>query len=226
MVPKFKYPWLVTLQDKQNHICGGTLINPTTILTAAQCSQLREIKDLTAEAHRHKISLPLNQENGFKFTVKEIIAHPGYLERTGDNDIAIWKVELVAGDAAQLPSAMVEFDDGSLSVRNTSLQIAGWGSLWEGGPIPPMMLEAQVNVVSHRKCVKHYPKLHASSICAGRYETGACQGDTGGPLFSPRENEKVILVGIASYGVECGETNYPGVYTRVNAMSEWITTLM
>lgn len=57
--------------------------------------------------------------------------------------------------------------------------------------------------------------------------TDTCQGDSGGPLIcdnldsSGRGVAKAILVGLTSFGEECGGQK-PGVYTRVSAYSDWI----
>lgn len=56
--PPFKYPWLVTLQEKNIHFCGGSLLDSSTVLTAAHCSTgiTDEIMlNLTVLAHRHDL---------------------------------------------------------------------------------------------------------------------------------------------------------------------------
>lgn len=222
MFPRFKYPWLVSLQVEGQHVCGGTLINPTTIVTAAHCSQYPSTEFLSVVAHRNAMFLPAKAENALTFAVKHIIVHPNYAAIRTKYDAAIWEVELIDGDISQIPARVVQFDKGSHSVDNTTLRIAGWGTLWEGGPASPMMMETKVDVVSNEICVSQYRDLHSSSICAGRVGKDSCQGDSGGPLFATRQDGKVILVGITSYGQGCADPNYTGVYTRITSISAWI----
>jgi Trypsin len=54
--PAFSYPWLASLQQDGNHICGGTMINPTTLITAVHCSFKNRIKRLSVHLHRHDLS--------------------------------------------------------------------------------------------------------------------------------------------------------------------------
>ena len=66
-------------------------------------------------------------------------------------------------------------------------------------------------------------------FCAG-YTDGTprdtCQGDSGGPLFVHcSEDDSIVLVGIASWGYGCAASVTPGIYTKVKAYADWVTSV-
>jgi trypsin len=226
-VPKFQYPWLVSLETSNFHICGGTLLDANNVLTAAHCGVgERPSPSLTAVAHRHDLTSDVDAENSVVFEVKRIINHPQYDSKTNAFDAAIWKIQVVSGDLKTLSGAIgaVEIDDGSLGFKsNTTLTIAGWGDTLENGPSSQVLLEAQVDIVDSKDCKKAYDYLDASSLCAAAPGKDTCQGDSGGPLFKPSGKKgKVTLVGITSFGDGCANAKYPGAYARTSSIIDWI----
>lgn len=81
---------------------------------------------------------------------------------------------------------------------------------------------AEVPVVNQEACGQAYESFGGITdrmICAGHTEGGkdACQGDSGGPLVAEGK-----LIGIVSWGYGCARPNYPGVYSRVAVVRDWI----
>merc|ERR1712158_244988 len=60
-----------------------------------------------------------------------------------------------------------------------------------------------------------------SMLCAGKKGKDSCSGDCGGPFVTP-EGDHWTQIGVVSWGIGCGKQHYPGVYTRVSKMMEWI----
>jgi len=55
--------------------------------------------------------------------------------------------------------------------------------------------------------------------------TDTCQGDSGGPLFlMNKTTNQIILVGVTSWGIDCGVPHQPGVYTRISAMLSFLSS--
>ena len=90
----------------------------------------------------------------------------------------------------------------------------------------------RVPTITNADCSNDYKDYHIpvteSMICAGYQGVGgkdACQGDSGGPLIC-NSNGNPVLVGVVSWGQGCGEQQYPGVYTRVTPILDWIQEKM
>jgi trypsin len=106
---------------------------------------------------------------------------------------------------------------GNLSV------VSGWGRLSSGGAIPSQLQAVEVDIISSTACNSSYADyggITENMICAGVPGGGkdACQGDSGGPLVVGDE-----LVGIVSWGVGCALPDYPGVYSNVATLKDFIT---
>lgn len=48
------------------------------------------------------------------------------------------------------------------------------------------------------------------------------QGDSGGPLVIARDENIWYVIGIVSWGMDCGKENKPGIYTKVTLYRDWI----
>lgn len=85
-----------------------------------------------------------------------------------------------------------------------------------------ILQSVNVTIIDDKECKKIYEtKLTESMFCAGDVITGgydACIGDSGSPLVY----QESILIGIVSWGIDCGDRNFPGVYTDVRKFRSWI----
>lgn len=218
--PKFKYPWIVSLQYQKDHSCGGTLYDQSTVITAAHCV-IGKTSDWTASVHRHDLEKSLTQEEGNTYNVTKRITHPKY--NTNDdngNDVSIWKI---ASNGSKKSDILL--DTGKIAnTDGTVLNVIGWGTTSAGGELSSVLLEVKLPVFNAAKCKKAYSTLDVKSqFCAGFPEGGkdSCQGDSGGPIFL-ESNGVVTLVGVVSWGRGCAFRGYPGVYTRISAVSSFI----
>jgi trypsin len=222
--PAFKYPAMVSLQMNGRHMCGGTLYNGNSIITAAHCI-IGSDSAWTAKVHRHDLSKAEYLESGKTYKVVKRIPHPKYNTTSSVNDIAIWKLDAPKGSRTN-----VEIDTGKLGTDTEGLLSAiGWGRTSSGGIASNKLLEVKLPIFKYEQCSVNYAKMKAevdqdTQLCAGFPEgkKDTCQGDSGGPLFKFVDG-KQILVGVTSWGIGCARPELPGVYTRASNYDLWIT---
>ncbi|ELV12171.1 Transmembrane protease serine 11B [Tupaia chinensis] len=129
---------------------------------------------------------------------------------------------------------MLKNQSGSLttdpnSLRLTEISKVDAEKMINNREYPVLLQKAPVKIIDTNTC--NSPEAYNGLIldtmmCAG-YMKGnidACQGDSGGPLVYPNSRSIWYLVGIVSWGVDCGKINKPGVYTRVTSYRNWIAS--
>ncbi|KAJ9048346.1 trypsin-like serine protease [Entomophthora muscae] len=215
--PAFKYPWITALVYSDEPMCGGTVYNSKSIITAAHCN-FGEDRDWGAKFNRHDLSLTDKEEGGFSSKILARYAHPEYnLEEGNAFDVAVWRVK-------KAPETTIAFDNGVFTAKSTLLTVIGWGDTHKNGLPSSSLLEVDIPVFELGKCTKIYPSLHyKSQFCAGYPEGGidSCQGDSGGPIIKKGPNG-YTLVGVVSWGIGCADPGHPGVYTRIHQVKDFI----
>ncbi|XP_063049182.1 transmembrane protease serine 3 [Engraulis encrasicolus] len=222
-----QFPWQVSLHIQSVHLCGGSIITHTWVVTAAHCVYGFAYPSLWA-VYVGLIDQPVNGAESVG--VAKIIYHAHYHPRRLDYDIALIKLSnsLAFSSVVQpicLPGSGEDFQDGSLC------WISGWGSSEYDGEASVSLQGARVPLLSSKVCVQpgvYQGMISPAMVCAGYLEGGvdSCQGDSGGPLACEGAESVWTLVGVVSWGEGCAERNKPGVYTRVTHTLRWIHTQM
>jgi secreted trypsin-like serine protease len=234
-VPNGKYRFQAALlaqsfgtNDYERQYCGGSLISPFDVLTAAHCVDFVGVpggiplSDLRVVVGRTVLS----STQGQKRRAAAISIHPRWNPETFSFDAAV--VHLASPITGITPIQLVTPGVDALERPGTLATVTGWGNTIQqpagpdGGGVnfPDRMREAKVPITSRAECQTAYTAagapISATMLCAGRTNLDTCQGDSGGPLFFKAAGPGYIQAGITSWGFGCGATGFPGVYTRLS----------
>nr|ADT80827.1 serine protease 57 [Mamestra configurata] len=200
------------------HTCGGIIINNRSILTAARCGY----GDLISQ-WRIRVGSTWAHSGGVLYNVNQRIAHPTFNLNTLAGDIAILRS---AGNFVFNNNVRAALVAGPNYIVNDNQVVwaAGWGDTFAGSYYGSEQLRhVELRSINQNTCRNNYlvrgVTITANHLCSGWVAGGRdqCTYDEGGPLY-----HNGVVVGVRSFGIGCGQPEFPGVNTRVSSYSSWI----
>ncbi|KAF9405012.1 hypothetical protein HW555_014054, partial [Spodoptera exigua] len=212
-------------------LCGGTVISERFILTAAHCIYTKALGSVSyAALGLLKRTDPKELWNIHK--IKRIIPHPEYSAPSKYHDIALLETETEIKFAKNLLPACL--DVGKSNSRTA--EASGWGRLGHKMNLADALQVVDLRQFEDKECADLFPPHrhlkngynHEKKMCYGNHKEifDTCEGDSGGPLQTNQFKCQYTVVGVTSYGKNCGIPGSAGMYTRVSYYVPWIESII
>jgi secreted trypsin-like serine protease len=226
-------PWRVLVfpnnpQTGRGGTCGGTIISPNWILTAAHCTmdiKPGEVIDIFVGAQAN----PLSSARSASIRADRYIQHPAFNRNNLDNDMALVHLPRPLTFRSNISPACLPF--GALSrseFQGATVLASGWGTT---RPVPVgqdnndrtsnTLLMVDLPVLTTSQCSR-YIRVTNNMICTYQPGKDTCQGDSGGSIDYQNSNGLYYSIGVVSFGYGCAQQNNPGVYAKVTQYLTWI----
>jgi len=257
--PPHSLPWQAAMVESRNNKtsvgtskiaganCGGTIICPKFVMTAAHCvteensNPFKPLKEKNFKIVVGAHNLEEAEDSRELHEIKKFHIHPKWVP-LADHDFAIIELKKIINMKKESMAVYLP-EPKDKTFTGASLVVSGWGNTVDNengkkdGKASNVLMVTSVPYVSDSECKSIYQPVEEIpdsitdvSMCAGeidKMDTDACQGDSGGPLtWLDEDTGHVKLVGVVSIGNGCANKGWPGLYAKVTYVLKWIKKII
>lgn len=212
------YPWIVAIGYFDNNVffqyCAGSVIDSRWVLTAAHCHVQEGDGVVVGVIDISRVTAPTA-------TVLKVVG-PTYDKTTRTMDFAL----LSLNAPLRVQTIGLSRESAFEVTKGNTFVIAGWGRTSFGGSTSDVLLDTPISTMATDKCARQYSvvplSLTNTMFCGSADRGDACQGDSGGPAMREVRPKQYVLVGLVSWGKDCGQSAFPGVYTRASQIADLV----
>ncbi|EFX79662.1 hypothetical protein DAPPUDRAFT_244720 [Daphnia pulex] len=214
--------------------CGGSIISPSKILTAASCverASLDEIAKMTVRLGMNTQGDGKTIQHDAQMTraVTRAVYHIDYNRKTQQNDIAILTVDPpIIYSSAISPVCLPAASSAADQYTGKNAAIMGWGRVNAGGGLSSDLLQAKVKIMANARCKNVWTDaadIFTQQLCASGDGVDICKNDMGGPMIAQLTPASNVWtqIGISSFSDDC-LADKPAVFASVAFFRNWINT--